>query len=772
MRSPAPLLVRMRVTVHGAVQGVGFRPFVYRLAGAFGVNGWVCNASNGVIIEIEGAENETRSFLAALTAQKPDHAAISAIQTSYLDPIGYNGFEIQESIDSGKTTVIHPDLATCSECVQEIFDPANRRFQYAFTNCTHCGPRFSIVRGIPYDRRNTTMNSFVMCTTCQKEYDDPRNRRFHAQPNACPACGPQLALWDASGHELAIRHDALHLAASRIKEGQIVAVKGIGGFQLLADARSDRAIGVLRQRKHREEKPFAVMFRTLSEIETTCDVCDAEQRLLTSAQAPIVILKRRATSNLPENIAPGNPNLGAMLPHSPLHHLLMHEIKTPLICTSGNISNEPICIDEREALKRLSGIADAFLIHNRPIARPIDDSVTRVMAGREMLVRRARGYAPLPVPVQQPLPNVLAVGGHLKNSIAICVEQNVFMSQHIGDLGTTESLDAFKHATADVQALYENNPAVIACDLHPDYASTVFAKKLSAPLVPVQHHYAHALACMAENSVATPALAIIWDGTGLGLDGTIWGGEFLTISEKSFTRAAHFRTFPLPGGDKAIAEPRRSALAVLYEIFGDNLFDSGIHLLAGIKPGDFPVLRTMLARAIQSPRTSSIGRLFDAAAVLMNVKRDSTFEGQAAMALEFVADPMETDAAYTIALRADAKTGGPILLDWEPMFREILCDLKTQLAPRIMSAKFHNALATACMDAARRIGLDNIVLSGGCFQNKRLLELIVSKLSAAGYSVHWHHCVPPNDGGLALGQIIAAAREFGGQSTCALPSRD
>jgi hydrogenase maturation protein HypF len=739
---------------------VGFRPFVYRLAGELGLTGWVKNSSRGVFIEAEGSRPKLEDFRSRLETEKPVRSFIQSFESSYLDAVGYETFDILPSDDAGdKTALILPDSATCDDCLGEVLNPTDRRFRYPFTNCTNCGPRYTIIEELPYDRPKTTMKAFQMCAACQREYEDPRDRRFHAQPNACPECGPQLELWDQEGKPLASRFDALLAAAESIRCGQIVAAKGLGGFHLMVDARNEEAVERLRQRKHREEKPLALMIATVAAIRGYCEVSATEERLLRSPEAPIVLLRRNPTpiqTGVAPSVAPGNPYLGVMVPYTPLHHLLLGELRFPVVATSGNLSDEPICTDEREAAQRLGGIADVFLVHDRPIARHVDDSVVRVVAGREMVMRRARGYAPLPVHCNESLPSLLAVGAHLKNSVAVSVNRDIFVSQHIGDLETAQALTAFKHVTQDLQKLYELAPEATACDAHPDYLSTQFARRNGLPVVYVQHHYAHVLACMAENELSSPVLGVSWDGTGYGLDGTVWGGEFLLATRESFQRAGHFRTFPLPGGERAIREPRRAALGLLYEVLAEEAFSSD-ELLAvhSFSANELEVLRTMLAKGLNSPRTSSAGRLFDAIAALTGIRQGVAFEGQAAMELEFALDGVDTEEAYRFRL-VDAGDS-TFTIDWEPLVRSVLDDVRDGISAGMISAKFHNALAETIVGAARRVGEERIVLTGGCFQNKYLTERVIRRLDEEGFRPYWHQRIPPNDGGIAVGQIVAAA---------------
>ncbi len=798
----APPVTRLKIVVRGAVQGVGFRPFVFRLASKLGLHGWVNNSPQGVFIEAEGPRAVLEKFLLQLELEKPPRSSVQSLEPSWLDAVGFKAFEIRASETGGdKTALVLPDIATCPDCLREIFEPKNRRFHYPFTNCTNCGPRFSIIESLPYDRANTSMKQFTMCPECQAEYNDPTNRRFHAQPNACPVCGPHLELWECGdmsplskrGHVRTIQNDdALRAAAQAIRAGKIVAVKGLGGFHLLADAHNDRAVRRLRERKHREEKPFALMFLSLETIKAACEVSPLEDRLLRSSESPIVLLRKIANrkSQIVNAVAPGNPNLGVMLPYTPLHHLLMAELGFPVVATSGNLSDEPICTDEGEALERLGGIADVFLVHNRPIVRHVDDSIVRLMLDREMILRRARGYAPLPIQINvpflscgHPLPAkrgvsrgggiVLAVGAHLKNAVALSVGNQVFISQHIGDLETEQAHTAFRRVIADFEKLYDTRPQIIAADLHPDYLSTKFALEIGRAGLPlgqeaqqrvpatigVQHHIAHILSCMAENEIEPPTLGISWDGTGYGLDGTIWGGEFFLVTNKSIERIAHLRPFHLPGGDQAVKEPRRAALGLLYEILGAAIFErKSLPSVAAFSRTELTALKTMLAKRLNSPVTTSVGRLFDVVASLVSLRQQMRFEGQAAMELEFALEGVNTEETYSLSL---VTRHPPLVLDWSPMIEAILLEVKDGVAIGEISAKFHNTLVEAIVAVAKHCGQNRIVLSGGCFQNRYLTERAVWRLQAEGFRPYWHQRVPPNDGGIALGQVIAALRLSG-----------
>ncbi|HEY3382427.1 MAG TPA: carbamoyltransferase HypF [Vicinamibacterales bacterium] len=750
---------RLRVRIRGAVQGVGFRPFVYRLASDLGLAGWVINSSSGVEVEVEGLPDLLARFLVRLERDQPPRAVIQGLEASYLDPLGFDGFEIRESVGGEKTALVLPDIATCPDCLHEVFDPANRRYRYPFTNCTNCGPRFSIIRALPYDRPMTTMAGFAMCAACRREYEDPRDRRFHAQPNACPACGPHLEMWDESGSCVATHDVALRAAAAHVRDGAVVALKGLGGFQLIVDARNERAVQRLRRAKAREEKPFAVMAPSMEAVRAVCAVSDLEARLLASPEAPIVLLRRREKIELAEGVAPGNPTLGVMLPYTPLHHVLLADLSTAIVATSGNRADEPICTDQRDALERLRGLADVFLVHDRPIARHVDDSVARVMMGRELITRRARGYAPMPVRLGRDVPPTLGVGAHLKNAVALSVGRNVFVSQHIGDLETPEAYRAFEQAIVALEDLYEAPPVTVVCDAHPDYLSTRYAQRRGLPVRHVQHHVAHVLACMAENDLEPPALGVGWDGTGYGLDGTVWGGEFFHVTTSGAERVATFRTFGLPGGDQAVREPRRTALGLLHEVMGEQVWQcADLAPVAAFETAERAIIRTMLERRVNTPRTSSVGRLFDAVAAIVGLRQHVRYEGQAAMELEFALDEVATDEHYPFDLRDGGSECWAV--DWAPLVDALVADVRAGRPVPLVSARFHNALVDALVAVASRTGVERVVLSGGCFQNRYLTEQSVRRLREAGFRPYWHQRVPPNDGGIALGQVAAVALGF------------
>jgi len=793
---------RVRIVFHGIVQGVGFRPFVYRLANELHIAGWVSNSPSGVIIEAEADDATLNTFLTRLQAEKPPHSFIQNSEAAFLEPIGYKDFSIHESnVGEEKTTLILPDIAVCEECLREMLDPSNHRYRYPFINCTHCGPRFSIIEALPYDRPNTTMKMFAMCPECEAEYHNPADRRFHAQPIACPKCGPHLELWDREGKIISAHDDALMQAVAMLSEGVIIALKGLGGFQLLVDATNEEAVQRLRQRKQREEKPFAVMFPSLSEAKKVCDVSELEAQLLISSESPIVLLNRKSKienaifrhlsqrdfksiirnpqSVIAEAVAPGNPYLGVMLPYTPLHHLLMSEISFPVVATSGNISDEPMCIDEYDALKKLGGIADFFLVHNRPIHRYVDDSVVRVVLNREMIVRRARGYAPLPIQIQNvtsTLPDrqagftvekengtsksILAVGGHLKNTVALQKGENIFLSQHIGDLETAPALECFKNTIDDFVRLYEAKPVTILHDAHPNYVSTSYAQQLSTEATSYQHHFAHIASCMADNELNESVLGVSWDGTGYGLDCTqpeadaplaqIWGGEFAEFDGKTFKRVATMKPFRLPGGDAAVKESIRSAVGMLHEVIGKNVFAHRI-FSEKFSEQEKRLLLQMMEKKINSPLTSSVGRMFDALGALLGLRTRASFEGQTAMEVEFAAYSSTDTACYPFYFIEENPS--LLMINWEPMLQRILGDINEKQNVFDIARRFHNTLVEMIVATAQRFDRKNIVLSGGCFQNALLLEQSVNRLQEEGFTPYWHRRIPTNDGGISVGQI-------------------
>jgi hydrogenase maturation protein HypF len=748
--------LRLKITINGIVQGVGFRPFIYNLAKAMDLKGIVYNDNYGVIVEAEGPGEKLKRFLLKIETDKPERSSITGFEFVYLDLKGYEEFRISESRSGkDKTALISPDIAICKECIEEMYDPQNRRYLYPFINCTNCGPRYSIIEKLPYDRPNTSMKSFRMCEKCNSEYNDPCNRRFHAQPIACPDCGPEVVLTDNAKNNLALGIEAILKASEFIKSGKIIALKGLGGFQLLADALNDETVKKLRSRKNREEKPFALMLHDLSMVSEFCYLNDLEKRLLKSPEAPIVLLRKRINDQkkLADSVAPENPYLGVMLPYTPIHSLLMNYLTAPIIATSGNISDEPICIDNEEAYEKLHSIADYFLVHNRPIVRHVDDSIARVINDRELLLRRARGYAPMPVKISgrtEKIP-VIAVGAHLKNCIAVGVQDNVILSQHIGDLSSYSAYQVFLKTIENLSAVYELSFPKFLCDMHPEYLSTKFVKSVSEDCNKIQHHFAHIASCKAENEIGGKLLGVAWDGTGYGLDGNVWGSEFFLADDKCYSHIAQFRNFQIPGGEKAIRESRRSALGLLFEIFGIDLFNNHKLLVdLGFSDVQMNVLRTVLTKRVNSFKTSSAGRLFDAVSSILGISQESNYEGQSAMKLEYAADYSEKGIYDFKIIENDI-----LLVDWENMVLSIMDDKKSGVHVSKISSRFHNTLSRIILKLAEIFGEEKIVLSGGCFQNKYLAESAISLLEKNKFRVYTHQRIPPNDGGIALGQIAA-----------------
>ncbi len=732
--------------MRGRVQGVGFRPTAFRLAHELGLRGWVRNDASGAEVALAGPADALATFRAELPGRLPAAADVQAVVEGPGPSDLPAGFEIRLSAaaDGARTAGILPDLATCPDCLREIFDPADRRYRYPFANCTHCGPRFSILEALPYDRAHTTMRNFTMCPACEAEYRDPRDRRFHAQPNACPVCGPQLAWMGADGAALAERDEALRASAAALRGGQIVAVKGVGGFHLMVDARNGAAVRRLRARKRRDEKPFALLFPSLDAIAAACEVSETERKWLGSAAAPIVLLKKKeGAAGLAPEVAPGLPWLGAMLPYAPLHHLLMGDLGFPVVATSGNLTDEPICTDNDEARARLGGIADFFLMHDRPIARPMDDSVMAVCGGEPIMMRRGRGLSPYSLPLPGVPDGCVGAGAQMKSTVAVSAGGNAVMSPHVGDLDYEGAARLWERAVADLTGLHGLAPSAAVADRHPDYASTRGAAALGVPVQHVQHHHAHVAACMAENGLEGPVLGIAWDGTGLGEDGTVWGGEFLVCTRAEFERRAWLRTFPLVGGDAAAREPRRAALGVLREL-------GSARPPPGFAAAELATLEAMLRRGLNVARTSSAGRLFDAAASLLGVCQAMSHEGQAAMRLEALAGDAEA-APYPFGWRGDE-------LDWGPMMAALGAGGE---APAVAAARFHETLAEMMVAAARRAGERDVCLSGGCFQNRRLLGAAARRLGAAGFRVWRHREIPPNDAGICAGQLAVAAARAG-----------
>lgn len=740
---------RRRYMVSGAVQGVGFRPLVYRLACEINLGGWVKNTPEGVLMELEGEAFKLDDFEGRLDSELPPAALISDFKAEDVGVTGEEGFEILESgKDSLASVPMLADMAVCKDCLREMRSHKDRRYCYPFITCTNCGPRYTIMTGLPYDRPQTTMKDFSLCVKCTKEYMNLLDRRFHAQPVACSDCGPHLYLADADGEVLSRRDEALLMAAEAIKDGKIVAIKGIGGFHLVCNACDEGVVAELRRRKHRPVKPFAVMTASVDEAEKYCFVSDLEADLLGSMQAPIVLLKVKDEGWLAGGIAPGNPYLGVMLPYAPLHHLLMDELGFPIVATSGNRAGEPICTDENEAISRLEGIADLFLAHNRPIAHRCEDSIVRIMGDRAVMLRRARGYAPLPLSYKAQEGSadslvVLAAGSHLKNTVAISIKNQVIVGPHVGDLDTEQAIEGHEDSINTLCGIYGVVPEVAVFDAHPDYYSSKRAMKQEyVQKKSVQHHYAHALACMLDNQYDGECLAIVWDGTGYGDDGNVWGGEFLKIAHDGYERVGHMHPFLLPGGDAAAKEPWRVAVSLLAEAGEEmEVFDT----FDTLEGKNISFVRQMLDKRINCPVSTSAGRLFDGVSSLLGICHENSFEGEAAMGLEFIADPEEV-GVYPYLIEDN-------ILDWRPIVRNIAVDD----AP-VAATKFHNTLVDAGVRMAKRFGIGKVLLTGGCFQNKLLLEGFIERLDGEGMEPMWHRNIPPNDGGISAGQIYAAIR--------------
>ena len=751
--------VGRRIEIRGVVQGVGFRPWVYRLATEEGLAGRVRNDESGVTIDAFGSEEALDLFTRRLEASPPAAADIQALRAYAIPAEPVETFSITRSHDAAveRRLSIPPDLATCPACLAEVLDPANRRYRYPFTNCTECGPRFTIARDVPYDRRSTTMAPFTMCPDCRREFDDVDNRRFHAQPNACAVCGPRLLLIKGNGESVEAA-DPIAATARALAGGMIVAIKGLGGFHLACDATSSTAVRRLRTRKRRDEKPFAVMVRDLAEAESMALLTAQDRRLLFSPERPIVLVQRReGCGAVVAEIAPDSPLIGLMLPYTPLHHLLLHDVRRPLVMTSGNLSEEPLAYRNEEALTRLRGIADLFLMHDRAIETRCDDSVARVVAGHPMLLRRSRGYVPRHIAVRARFARpVLGCGAMLKNTFCIGVNDSAYLGPHIGDLENLETYESFEQAIARAERVLRVTPGIVAHDLHPDYMSTTYALSRSADVkVAVQHHHAHVVSAMAEHGLAGPVIGVAYDGTGYGSDGTAWGGEVLIARCDAFERAATFRPIPLAGADTAIRHPWRIALALIDDAFDGNAPLDAFPLFSTLPAGDVNVVRQMIAARFRSPLARGVGRYFDGIGALVLGRRDARYEGQVALAWNVIADSAE-DRRYDFDLD---RSQSPWTLDLRPMVRQVVHDAMRGEAAAVISARFHNTIAAATgaivRAAAAVHGTLPVVLTGGCFQNERLAERVAGEL-AGEFDVHLHERVPPGDGGIALGQAVVA----------------
>ncbi len=755
-----PAINLVNISVRGVVQGVGFRPFIYQLATRHNLKGWVCNTSEDVRIEVEGEARDIELFLLGLQKQAPPLSRIEDIAVSAGASAGYRRFEIRHSIaEEGKYQLVSPDIGTCPDCLREILDPRDRRYRYPFTNCTNCGPRFTIIKDIPYDRPNTTMKVFRMCPECRREYDDPLDRRFHAQPNACPVCGPQLELTDAGGNRIDC-DDAITVTAELLKSGKIVAVKGLGGFLLACDATSEKTVNLLRRRKNRPAKPLAVMVATLEEARRHCEISSEEERLLVSPGSPIMLMKWKAESTVTKAVAPGLNYLGVMLPYTPLHHLLLRDTGLPLVMTSGNISEEPIAKDNDEAQRRLGGIADYFLMHNRNIYARYDDSVMIAERDAPVFVRRARGYSPYPIHLPYQSRQILGCGAEEKNTFCLTRDNFAFVSQHIGDMENLETLEHFTNTIALYRRLFRIKPEIIAHDMHPEYLPTKYARELGESegieLVPVQHHHAHIASCMADNGIEGPVIGVSFDGTGYGTDGNIWGGEFMVADYEKFTRVTHLEYLPLAGGTQAIKKPYRTTIGYLLSL-GIKL-DRQLPFLKNVDPAEIDIIRSQIENGINSPLTSSMGRLFDAVSALIGVRGVIQYEAQAAIDLEtLAARAINESARYPFSLTKHDEVNTIKLHD---LFAAILNDLHNRTPRARIAARFHNTIAymilEVCQNISPRAGITGVALSGGVFQNRLLFSKATELLESAGFEVYTHRQVPCNDGGISLGQVAIA----------------
>ena len=741
-------MVRIRIQVRGIVQGVGFRPFVYRQAARFGLSGFVQNTGSGVTIEIEGESAACAGFLAALTSEAPPLSRIQSVESSEIPATGERGFAIHTSEGGEKSALVSPDIGICDDCLRELFTESDRRYRYPFINCTNCGPRFSIIEDIPYDRKFTSMRGFRQCSPCQSEYENPLDRRFHAQPNACAVCGPRLTFL-VNGMEQA--GDPVALFAEAIRAGRIVAVKGIGGFHLACSATNESAVQLLRARKQRYEKPFAVMLRNLDEVNRYCEVSAAEIALLTSPQKPIVLLQKRENTAIAPSVAPENHRLGVMLPYTPLHCLLLEE--TPaLVLTSGNVSDRPMLYRDEDVPAAFADLADAVLTHNRPIVRRVDDSVFVTSLDEPRPLRRARGWAPEPVPLASGARRILAMGAQQKNTFCLVKDGQAFLSSHVGDLDDPDTEAEYLREIASMQRLFSVEPELVACDLHPDYASTRIAQEMRLPLIAVQHHHAHFASVLAEHAIQSPALGFIWDGTGYGEDGTIWGGETLFGTVSGSKRIGHILPFRLFGGEAAVHEPWRVALSVCKETHGR---EAALRLFTP-RANEAALLLQAADAGLNSPVTSSMGRLFDAIAALCGLRETVSYEGQAAIALEQIADESEQESyQFSVVREPDGW-----IYDWRSVVQGVILDAASGISPSRISMRFHRALANLLAEAAKlhreENGCNIVALSGGCFQNELLLRLCDAALRKQGFTVLINRLVPCNDGGISYGQAAAA----------------
>ena len=761
--------IAKRLEISGVVQGVGFRPFLFGLAKTHKLYGQVSNSSSGVDVVVEGRSEVLEQFCTDIVEKSPLLASVTEIKSQPTKLRGYTDFKIIKSKKATtRSTLISPDVSTCKDCLSELADPTDRRFKYPFINCTNCGPRYTIIEDIPYDRPKTSMKLFEMCPDCKKEYEDPLNRRFHAQPNACPDCGPSVFLTDTQGHLLERDSNrAILRVADRLKKGDIIAVKGLGGFHLACDASNEASVARLRQRKKRPHKPFALMAKSVSVLEHAVHIDVNEKSLLESYHRPIVLLNKKNQENdvpkIANSVAPKNTCLGAMLPYTPLHMLLLEAGPDILVMTSGNRSGEPLSIDNDDALNAFSHIADLFLLHDRDIYFRADDSIARIQKDKTRFVRRSRGYAPLPIPYEHSLPKILACGAGLKNTICLTRDKSLFLSQHIGDLENVKIYDFYRDTISHLKQILDIKPNLVVHDLHPGLMSTQYAQGLEGvETIAVQHHHAHAVACMAENHLNEPVIAITLDGTGLGTDGSIWGGEILLSRLDGFERKAHLGTIGMPGGDAAVLEPWRMAASILYQTFGDKAVDLDIPYIRNIELEKLEFIFQMLQKRINTPQTSSCGRMFDAVSALLGICHTITHESQAAMELEALADPRGgTGYGFELIDPPVSAEQTDFIISLNPMVRQMVEDIRDKKSIPWISARFHQTLVDAFSEAAQKLNrelqIKKVVLTGGVFNNDILLNQMTDRLEQVGFSVYTHSKVPTGDGGISFGQAIAAA---------------
>ncbi len=753
------MIRRYKIGIQGTVQGIGFRPFVYNLAHERKLTGYVSNTSTGVDIEVEGESVQLDLFVEAIKTNRLPLAHIADIRMTPLSVQKDKGFVIKESASrTAKIAVIPPDIGICSDCLKELRNPEDRRYRYPFINCTNCGPRYTIIEDIPYDRPYTSMRAFTMCGACQREYSDPSDRRFHAQPNACPVCGPRIMLCDRD-HNILAETDPIQSAVDLIKKGHIVAIKGLGGFHLAVDAENSSAVKRLRARKHREEKPLALMARDMDRIRRFALVNPEEEALLASSSRPIVILRKKFPNSVSPEVAPRNRNFGVMLPYTPLHHLLLDGDLSVLVMTSGNTSKEPICIDNADAFNRLGGIADFFLIHNRDIYLRVDDAIVRRIHHQNRMIRHARGYAPSPIYLKEHFPQILSCGAETANTVCLTKGNLAFISQHIGDLTNLASLNSFEKTVLHLKGIFDIEPGLVAYDLHPDYLSTRYAlKQADVKLVGVQHHHAHVAACMTEHRIQDPVIGLAFDGTGYGSDGRIWGGEVLLSQRDRFDRLAHLDYMPLPGGNAAIEEPWRMAVSYLYHTFGESFWELNLPFWGTIEKRKIQFVLEMIKKGVNCPRTSSLGRLFDGISSILGIRHRVSYEGQAAIELEMAAAEDPDGTSYPFVLNKAKK---PYQIPVSPIIRAVVLDMQQRVPIGDIGLRFHQTIirlfSELCSALREDVGCSRVVLSGGVFQNAILLTGISQALEENEFEVYSHSRVPTNDGGISFGQAAVAA---------------